>query len=60
VDLEGEALADYAIQAGTAVSTVAERLRAARAELCQLVVNSFGACPTHGIVNCTCGASLQS
>jgi DNA-directed RNA polymerase specialized sigma24 family protein len=58
IDLEGEKLTEYARRTGTPASTVEALLGAARAELRQQVMQSFGTCSAHGFLNCTCGASL--
>jgi DNA-directed RNA polymerase specialized sigma24 family protein len=58
VELGGDSLEGYALQAGISVSSAEERLSLARTELCRRVVSSFGTCSTHGSSNCTCGASL--
>jgi DNA-directed RNA polymerase specialized sigma24 family protein len=58
VDFGGEELAEHARRSGMSTGSVAQLFGLARAELCLQVVRSFAACNTHGLHNCTCGASL--
>jgi RNA polymerase sigma-70 factor (ECF subfamily) len=58
LDFGAESTADFARRSGTPASTVAQLWGLARAELCRQVVRSFAACNAHGLLNCTCGASL--
>lgn len=57
VDLQGQAVADYARAAGISSSNGGVRLHRAREALFRQLVKSCGTCATHGCLDCHCKAA---
>ena len=56
VDLEGQAVGDYAAAAGISANNASVRLHRAHAALRRQVARSCGTCAEHGCLDCSCGA----
>lgn len=55
VDLDGEAVADWASAAAITPNNASVRLHRARRALARRLEQSCGTCATHGCLDCTCG-----
>ena len=58
VEVEGQAVKDYAERKGLTAGNAAVRVFRARQALKQRVVESCGTCAEHGCLNCTCQAAV--
>jgi len=58
VEVEGQAVKDYAERKGLTAGNAAVRVFRARQALKQRVVESCGTCAAHGCLNCTCQAAV--
>jgi RNA polymerase sigma factor (sigma-70 family) len=60
IDIEGQAVKDYAATAGITANNAAVRVFRARKALRKQVARSCGTCAEHGCLDCTCGGPKPS
>lgn len=60
IDVEGQAVKDYAAEHGITANNAGVRVFRARQALRRQVARACGTCATHGCIDCTCGPSSSS